>query len=160
MFYCCRIGFIVAIALACLSPHSVQTQAQGTASLAESFRSPPATARPWVFWMWLRVETTREAITADLEVMHSKGIEGAILYDSGVGGGMEATRRLVVGHKEYRQEPTRDFADAYFTPIPAPSMPSWQPKSRGLVRFAAKEAARHGGQEPRVEFAGTHTRIV
>jgi len=35
--------------------------------------------------MWLRVDTTREAITKDLEEMKAKGIEGEIIYDSGVG---------------------------------------------------------------------------
>ena len=54
--------------------------------MAEHFQSPPPSARPWVFWMWLRVDTSPEAITKDLEEMHAKGIEGAILYDSGVGG--------------------------------------------------------------------------
>ena len=94
--------------------------------------------------MWLRVQTSREAITADFEAMHSKGITGAILYDSGVGGGMEVTQRMVVGNKEYVQQPTSDFAGAHFTPIPEPAMPSWQPKSREMVRFAASEAARLG----------------
>lgn len=140
----CRRRYILSITLACFFPLSFQAQTQGVISLDEGFRHPPATARPWVYWMWLRVETTREAITADLEAMHSKGIEGAILYDSGVGGGMLATQRMVLGHKEYRTEPTRDFADAHFTPIPEPEMQSWQPKSRELVCFAAKEAARLG----------------
>ncbi|WP_213807375.1 glycosyl hydrolase [Granulicella sp. dw_53] len=139
-----HIRCIGSILLACLVSFSLSAQAKNPTSLDQGFHTPPATARPWVFWMWLRVETTHEAITADLEAMHSKGIEGAILYDSGVGGGMEATQRMVVGHKEYRREPTSDFADAHFTPIPEPPMPSWQPKSREMVRFAAKEAARLG----------------
>jgi hypothetical protein len=112
--------------------------------LEAGFRNPPAAARPWVFWMWLRVQTNHEAITADLEAMHAKGIEGAILYDSGVGGGMEANRTMVLGHKEFLAEPTQDFTAAHFTPIPEPAMPSWQPKSRELVRFAAEEAGRIG----------------
>ena len=94
--------------------------------------------------MWLRTVTTRDAITADLQAMHDTGIEGAILYDSGVGGGMEADRRMVVGHRQYRAEPTHDFAGAYFSPLPQPPMPSWQPESRMMVRFAAAEAARLG----------------
>ena len=60
------------------------------AELVEHFQSPPASARPWVFWMWLRTDTTYEAITKDLEEMHAKGIEGVILYDSGVGTAMKA----------------------------------------------------------------------
>lgn len=118
--------------------------AQRESGLDEGFRHPPATSRPWVFWMWLRVQTNREAIAADLEAMHAKGIEGAILYDSGVGGGMEADRRMVVDGKGYRQVSTRDFADAHFTSLPYPPMPSWQPASRELIRFASAEAARLG----------------
>ena len=61
-------------------------------SLEQGFRTPPASARPWVMWMWLRVHTTHAAITKDLEEMHAKGIEGAIIYESGVawphGGGL------------------------------------------------------------------------
>jgi hypothetical protein len=129
---------------AALSSSLASQQPRSPVSLEAGFRNPPASARPWVFWMWLRVRTNREAITADLEAMHAKGIEGAILYDSGVGGGMEAKRRMVVGHKEFRAEPTHDFDDAHFTPIPEPAMPSWQPESRQLVRFAAKEAGRLG----------------
>jgi hypothetical protein len=133
-FVLCFVAF--SFPLLCQQPTVQQLEA--------GFRNPPASARPWVFWMWLRVQTNHEAITADLEAMHAKGIEGAILYDSGVGGGMEATRKMVVGHKEFRAEPTHDFAGAHFTPIPEAAMPSWQPKSRELVRFAAKEAARLG----------------
>jgi hypothetical protein len=67
--------------------------------------------------------------------MHSKGIEGAVLYDSGVGGGMESDQRMVLGHKKYLQEPTHDFAGAHFTPIPEPPMPSWRPESRERMRL-------------------------
>ena len=139
---CCLINVLLVLAVA-IPLHSA-AQTGFNQSLEQGFLRPPAAARPWVFWMWLRVETTRAAITADLEAMHSKGIEGAILYDSGVGGGMEADRRMVMGHKGYDQQPTRDFAGAHFTPIPEPPMPSWQPKSRELMRFAAKEANRLG----------------
>ena len=134
----------LSLALAFATPERSTAQPTAARSLDQGFRTPPVTARPWVFWMWLRVETSREAITADLEAMHSKGIEGAILYDSGVGGGMESDRRMVMGHKEYRSEPTHDFAGAHFTPIPTAPLPSWQPKSRELLRFAAGEAARLG----------------
>jgi hypothetical protein len=134
--------FLTVLVLASCKPCKAQYQV--APSLDNSFLTPPSTARPWVYWMWLRVATTHAAITADLEAMHSKGIEGAILYDSGVGGGMESDRRTVLGHKEYLQEPTHDFAGAHFTPIPEPPMPSWQPDSLERMRFAAKEAGRLG----------------
>ena len=51
------------------------------AELAEKFRSPPATARPWVYWTWLSSNVSRESITADLEAMQRVGIGGALILD-------------------------------------------------------------------------------
>ena len=113
-------------------------------TLEQGFAQPPSSARPWVFWMWLRVNTTREAITKDLEEMHAKGIEGAILYDSGVGGRLEIASKMVLQGKGYHAVPTTDFAGGYIDPIDRPKMESWTPPSRELVRFAAKEAGRLG----------------
>src|ERR1700710_2787784 len=96
--------FIVWLAAmsAIASIHSAVTQPRATArasSLDKGFIMPPATARPWVFWMWLRVKSNHAAITADLEAMHAKGIEGAILYDSGVGDEMQSATKMVLGEK-------------------------------------------------------------
>ena len=94
MSWSSRKRFVLVAALVCLTRLTSPAQ-MASSSLQDGFRNPPAGARPWVFWMWLRVQTTREAITADLEAMHSKGIEGAILYDSRVGGGMKAKANLL-----------------------------------------------------------------
>jgi hypothetical protein len=112
--------------------------------LEEGFRHPPATARPWVFWMWLRVRSNHESITADLEAMHEKGIEGAILYDSGVGDEMQSATKMVLGEKAYIEQKTSDFPGAHFSEIPSGPMQSWQPESRELVRWAMQEAGRLG----------------
>jgi len=37
--------------------------------LAAEFAAPPDAARPWVYWMWMDGNLTREGITADLEAM-------------------------------------------------------------------------------------------
>ena len=92
--------------------------------------------------MWLRVDSTPAAITKDLEEMHAKGIEGAILYDSGVGGGLEASSKMVLKDKEYLNVKTTEYAGAHITPIPFATISSWQPRSLELLRIAAKEAAR------------------
>lgn len=47
----------------------------------EDFATPPASARPWVYWMWLGSNLTREGITADLEAMQRVGIGGALILD-------------------------------------------------------------------------------
>jgi hypothetical protein len=45
----------------------------------QSFRRPPAAARPWVFWYWVDAAASPEGITADLEAMKSAGFGGAYL---------------------------------------------------------------------------------
>ena len=112
--------------------------------LENQFQTPPASARPWVFWMWLRVDTTPDAITKDLEEMHAKGIEGALLYDSGGTGLSRASTTMVLQGKGYRVVPTNNFPGAHATAIPEPPLVSWTPHSRELIRFAAKEAGRIG----------------
>lgn len=51
----------------------------------ESFRTPPPDARPWVYWVWMDGNLTREGITADLEAMHRAGIGGMIIMEVNVG---------------------------------------------------------------------------
>ena len=94
--------------------------------------------------MWLRVDTTRAAITKDLEEMHAKGIEGAFLWDSGGTALPGAPTKMVLQGKDYRVVPTQDYPSAHATPIPSPLMESWTPPARELYRFAAKEAGRLG----------------
>ena len=48
-------------------------------SLAKRFDTPPAAARPWVFWWWMD-HVSHESITRDLEALKAKGIGGMILY--------------------------------------------------------------------------------
>ena len=112
--------------------------------LEKHFQSPPPSARPWVFWMWLRVDTSPEAIAKDLDEMHAKGIQGAILYDSGVGGGLEISSKMVLQGKGYRAVRTADYAGGHIDKIPGAALSSWTPRSRELIRFAAKEAGRLG----------------
>lgn len=52
--------------------------------LASGFASPPASARPRVFWDWLNGCVTREQITRDLEAMKEKGIVGAMIFQVSV----------------------------------------------------------------------------
>ncbi|MGV8134038.1 MAG: glycosyl hydrolase [Mangrovibacterium sp.] len=50
-------------------------------TMAAAFENPPSSARPGVFWCWLNGNMSREAITRDLEAMHSKGIMRAEIWD-------------------------------------------------------------------------------
>ena len=49
--------------------------------LEAGFRSPPAEARPWVYWFWVNGNITREGITADLEAMAGVGIGGVLIME-------------------------------------------------------------------------------
>ncbi len=53
--------------------------AQTIEELEAAFVSPPADARPWVFWYWMHGAVSPEGITADLEAMHVAGLGGAYL---------------------------------------------------------------------------------
>jgi hypothetical protein len=55
------------------------------ADLAEAFRSPPDSAKPWVYCFWLEGNVTREGITADLEAMRRAGIGGLLFMDGDMG---------------------------------------------------------------------------
>ncbi len=46
--------------------------------LEGSFRNPPDTARPWVFWFWINGNISHEGITRDLEEMKRIGINGVL----------------------------------------------------------------------------------
>lgn len=73
-------------------------------SLATGFRSPPAEARPWVYWFWMDGNVSREGITADLEAMRRVGIGGMVMMEVDVGvprgpvGFMSPEWRILFGH--------------------------------------------------------------
>lgn len=54
-------------------------------SLQREFVTPPAAARPWVYWYFMDGNLSREGITADLEAMKKAGIGGAIFLEVNIG---------------------------------------------------------------------------
>ncbi len=48
-------------------------------NLQEIFQNPQESAKPWVFWYWVKASVSKEGITADLEAMKENGIGGAYL---------------------------------------------------------------------------------
>jgi len=75
--------------------------AQPSADLLSGFVSPPASARPWVYWFWLNGNITREGITADLEAMNRAGIGGALI--------MEVDQGAPVGPVDFMSKNWRDL---------------------------------------------------
>ena len=47
--------------------------------LKDLFQSPPESAKPWVFWYWMKAAISKEGITADLEAYKQNGIGGVYL---------------------------------------------------------------------------------
>ena len=82
----------VTLALLALCPLATAAAADG---LPENFATPPAAARPWVYWFWLNGNITRDGITADLEAMQRVGIGGVLIMevDQGIPQGPGAVRQ-------------------------------------------------------------------
>ena len=54
-------------------------------SLEKGFLSPPAAAKPQVWWQWMNGHITREGITRDLEAMKAAGLGGFTLFNTSEG---------------------------------------------------------------------------
>jgi hypothetical protein len=84
---------------------------QDAADLESSFKSPPAEARPWVFWFWINGNISREGITKDLEAMKRVGIGGVIWME--VSGPRWAPRGPIeAGSKEWHETMQWAIAEA------------------------------------------------
>jgi hypothetical protein len=57
------------------------TRAAAATPLEDIFRSPGRVAEPWVYWIWINGNVTKDGIRADLEDMRRTGIGGAMLFD-------------------------------------------------------------------------------
>jgi (4-O-methyl)-D-glucuronate---lignin esterase len=76
------LGVLSYTVLACVSgPPGREAQDE----LAAGFARPPDAARPWVYWMWMDGNLTREGITADLEAMRAAGLGGVVICEVNVG---------------------------------------------------------------------------
>ncbi|WP_213981004.1 glycosyl hydrolase [Sphingomonas sp. dw_22] len=80
-----RIGrWTAGCALAVLAAASAAAQDQAPASSApdaETFRNPPADARPRTLYFWMNGNVTKEGIDADLASMRDIGLGGAMMFD-------------------------------------------------------------------------------
>ncbi|MBN1415275.1 MAG: DNA-binding protein [Bacteroidales bacterium] len=60
--------------------HTHSPSPSHTYTLSELFTRPPESAKPWVFWYWMKAAISKEGITADLEAMKENGIGGAYIF--------------------------------------------------------------------------------
>ena len=82
LFNCCELMLSRKVVLTLLLVVSLPGWAR---NLADDFRNPPSSARPWVYWFFMDGNLSRDGITADLEAMRDAGIGGAILMEVDVG---------------------------------------------------------------------------
>ena len=105
--------------------------------LADGFRTPPDSAKPWCYWWWLDSNAAKEGITADLEEMKRQGIAGALIFDAGKGTNPanDDYKPRIRGGNDY--DPSKGLG----SPIgPLFMGPEW----RELFKFAVQEANRVG----------------
>lgn len=106
-------------------------------ALAQGFRKPPDSAKPWCYWWWLDSNATKEGITRDLEEMKRQGIAGALVFDAGRGTELHGNdfSPRVRGGNDF------DPVNGIGSPIGPPFMGTeW----RELFKYAVKEANRLG----------------
>jgi hypothetical protein len=76
-------------------------QSQGDA-LEQSFKNPPASAKPRTRWHWTAGNITKEGITKDLEWMKRAGIGGMHLADVSAGSGQTVGKKIQFATPEWR----------------------------------------------------------
>ncbi len=68
--------------LCCLLLSSLAARPASAADpLEQGFATPPAQARPWVYWFWLNGNISSNGITTDLEAMRRVGIGGVLIME-------------------------------------------------------------------------------
>lgn len=117
-YFCLKGAATCICALLCFVVHS-QKPASSYTTLYQQFKNPPASAKPWVLWYWMKGSITKEGITADLEAMKEVGLGGAYLC------------------------PVKDTANP---PLIQPQVRQLTPRFWEMVKHALKESKRLGLQ--------------
>jgi hypothetical protein len=129
---------VVTIALIVMAMNAAGgNKVSGPDTLAEGFRTPPKSAKPWCYWWWLDSNATKEGITRDLEEMKRQGIAGALIFDAGKGTNPpnDDYKPRIRGGNDF------DPVNGISSPIgPLFMGPEW----RELFKHAVKEANRLG----------------
>jgi hypothetical protein len=62
------------------SRDSIGAMPEPVSDLAQAFVNPPDSTRPYVLWMWMGSNISKQGITLDLEAMKEAGIGGATIF--------------------------------------------------------------------------------
>jgi hypothetical protein len=75
-----KLQWVIAFFLVLTGCYLPLSAAEKADILADGFRSPPDSAKPWAIWWWLNGDVSKEGITRDLEEMKRQGINGVLVY--------------------------------------------------------------------------------
>lgn len=78
-----KLAIAVAMFLAMTGGILAAEGGQSTDQIARNFLTPPDSARPWAYWVWLNGNVTKEGITRDMEEMRRQGISGVLVFQAG-----------------------------------------------------------------------------
>lgn len=106
---------------------SAALPAQQADPLATGFATPPATARPRVWWHWMNGNITKQGITQDLDWMHRVGIGGFQNFDAAFNTPKVVDQRLIYMQPGW-QDAFRfaiDKGDSYGFEMAIAGSPGW-----------------------------------
>ena len=115
------------ISLLLLGFSEVNAQSKTTDGLLKGFLSPPAAARPRVWWHWMNGNITKEGIRKDLEWMKRSGIGGFQNFDASLGTPQIVEKRLTYMTSEWKDAFyfTARLADSLKLEMAIAGSPGW-----------------------------------
>jgi hypothetical protein len=72
---------LLTLGIVCAAGLHGQTPGVSLGQLESEFQTPPASAKPYLWWHWMNGNVSREGVTKDLEAMKSVGVGGVVLFE-------------------------------------------------------------------------------
>jgi len=139
---------------------SAQAQHKASDTLYEKFVSPPASAKPRVWWHWMNGNITKEGIKLDLMWMKRSGIGGFQNFDAAMLTPQIVKNRLVYMTPEWKDafKFTTRLADSLHLEMAIAGSPGWSesggpwvPAQNGMKKVVWTQTIVDGGKP----FSGT-----
>ncbi|OOQ61408.1 glycosyl hydrolase [Mucilaginibacter pedocola] len=128
---------------------------QKTDTLYQNFVSPPAVAKPRVWWHWMNGNITKEGIHKDLAWMKSAGIAGFQNFDAAMTTPQRVEKRLIYMTPEWQDafRYTTRLADSLKLEMAIAGSPGWSqsggpwvPPQDGMKKYVWSETFVTGGK--------------
>ncbi len=130
---------------------SMSNSGQIGRDLEKEFATPPATAKPRVWWHWMSGNVTKEGIRADLEWMNRIGIGGFQNFDANMSTPQAVENRLVYMTPDWKDafRFTTELADSLNLEMAIAGSPGWSESGGPWVK----------PEEAMKKYVWTETRI-